>query len=54
MLTHRQLMSDDFGETSAFARLGVPDRGEHRQAAPRAAADIEGHSEVAKFSQRDD
>jgi hypothetical protein len=22
MSTHRQLMSDDFGETSAFARLG--------------------------------
>jgi hypothetical protein len=26
-------------------------RGEHRQAAERAAADIEGHSEAAKFSQ---
>ena len=30
---------------------GVPDRGEHRQATKRAAADIEGHSEAAKFSQ---
>jgi hypothetical protein len=27
-----------------------PDRGEHRQAAKFAAADIEGHSEAAKFS----
>jgi hypothetical protein len=28
---------------------GVPDRGQYRQAAKRAAADIEGHSEAAKF-----
>jgi hypothetical protein len=33
----------------AVARRGIPDRGEHRQAAERAAADIEGHSEAAKF-----
>jgi len=31
--------------------IGVPDRGEHRQAAKRAAADIEGHSQAAKFGQ---
>jgi hypothetical protein len=30
--------------------LGIPDRGEHRQVAKRAAADIEGLSEAAKFS----
>ncbi len=35
----------------ADARRGVPHRGEHRQAAKRAAADIEGHSAAAKFSQ---
>jgi hypothetical protein len=29
---------------------GAPDRGEHRQAAKRAAADIEGHSGAAKFT----
>jgi hypothetical protein len=34
---------------SADARRGVPYRGEHRQAAERAAADIEGHSTAAKF-----
>jgi hypothetical protein len=31
--------------------FSVPYRGEHRQAAERAAADIEGHSEAAKFGQ---
>ena len=30
---------------------GIPYRGEYRQAAKRAAADIEGHSEAAKFGQ---
>ena len=35
----------------AVARRGFPYRGEHRQAAERAASDIEGHSEAAKFSQ---
>jgi hypothetical protein len=35
----------------AHARRGVPNRGEYCQAAKRAAADIEGHSEGAKFSQ---
>jgi hypothetical protein len=34
----------------AHPRRGIPDRGEHRQAAERAAADIEGHSTAAKFS----
>src|SRR5271154_5968397 len=33
------------------ARRGIPYPGEHRQAAKRAAADIEGHSTAAKFSQ---
>jgi hypothetical protein len=32
-------------------RRGVPYRGEHCQADKRAAADIEGHSEAAKFGQ---
>ena len=32
-------------------RRGVPHRGEHRQAAKRAAADIEGHSEAAEHGQ---
>src|SRR3984957_13269454 len=36
---------------AAIARRGILDRGEHRQAAERAAADIEGHSEAAKFSE---
>ena len=36
---------------AAHARRGIPDRGEHRQAAKRAAADIEGHSAAAKFGQ---
>jgi hypothetical protein len=36
---------------AADARRGIPDRGEHSQAAKRATADIEGHSEAAKFSQ---
>ena len=31
--------------------VSVPYRGEHCQAANRAAADIEGHSEAAKFSE---
>jgi hypothetical protein len=31
--------------------IGIPCRGYHRQAAKRAAADIEGHSEAAKFGQ---
>jgi hypothetical protein len=35
----------------AIYRVSVPDRGEHRQAAERAAADIEGHSKAAKFGQ---
>ena len=33
------------------ARRGVPYRGEHCQAAKRAAADIEGHSATAQFGQ---
>jgi hypothetical protein len=33
------------------ARRGVPYRGEHRQAAKRAAADIEGHSTAAEVGQ---
>jgi hypothetical protein len=36
---------------AAHAGRGVPDRGEHRQAAKRAATDIEGHSATAKFGQ---
>ena len=32
-------------------RRSIPNRGEHCQAAKRAAADIEVHSEAAKFSQ---
>jgi hypothetical protein len=36
---------------AAHAGRGVPNRGEHRQAAERAAADIEGHPAAAKFSQ---
>jgi hypothetical protein len=32
-------------------RRGILYRGEHRQAAKRAAADIEGHSTAAKFGQ---
>ena len=34
---------------AAHARRGVSHRGEHRQAAKRAAADLEGHSAAAKF-----
>ena len=34
-----------------ISRRGIPNRGEHRQAAKRAAADIEGHSATAKFGQ---
>jgi hypothetical protein len=33
------------------SRRGIPDRGEHRQAANGAAADIERHSEAAAFGQ---
>jgi hypothetical protein len=29
--------------------IGVPHRGEHRQAPERAAADIEGHSKAVKY-----
>jgi hypothetical protein len=36
---------------STDARRGVHHRGEHRQAAKRAAADIEGHSTAAKHGQ---
>jgi hypothetical protein len=36
---------------AAVARRGASDRGEHRQAAKRAAVDIERHSEAAKFGQ---
>jgi hypothetical protein len=32
-----------------LSRRGVLDRGEHRQAAKRAAADIEGHSAAAEY-----
>jgi hypothetical protein len=39
------------GSKPAIARRGVPYRGEHRKAAERAAADIEGHSAAAKFGQ---
>jgi hypothetical protein len=35
----------------ALARRGIPYRGEHRQAAERAAADIEGRSEAAEHGQ---
>jgi hypothetical protein len=35
----------------AHAPRRIPYLGEHRQAAERAAADIEGHSEAAKFGQ---
>ena len=35
----------------AHPRRGVPDRGEHRQAAERAAADIEGYSPAAEHGQ---
>jgi hypothetical protein len=31
--------------------IGIPYRGEHCQAAKRATADIEGHSEAAEYSQ---
>jgi hypothetical protein len=34
-----------------LARRGVPHRGEHRQAAERAATDIEGHSAAAELGQ---
>jgi len=33
----------------AYQRPGIPYRGEHRQAAERAAADIAGHPAAAKF-----
>jgi hypothetical protein len=36
---------------NSAARRGVPSRGEHCQAAERAAADIEGHPAAAEFSQ---
>jgi hypothetical protein len=36
---------------SGIARRGIPHRGEHCQAAERAAADIEGHSEAAELGQ---
>jgi hypothetical protein len=36
---------------STDAERGIPCRGKHRQAAKRAAADIEGHSEAGKFGQ---
>jgi hemerythrin-like domain-containing protein len=36
---------------AAHARRGIPHRGEHCQAAKRAAADFEGHSEAAKYGQ---
>jgi hypothetical protein len=36
-------------EDEPHTRRGVPDRGEHRQAAKRAAAYIEGHSEAAEL-----
>ena len=36
---------------AAHARRGFPDRGQHRQAAERAAADIEGHSAATKFGE---
>jgi hypothetical protein len=36
---------------AARARRGIPYRGEHRQAAKRAAADIERHSEDAELGQ---
>jgi hypothetical protein len=37
-------------DEAAITRRGILDRGEHCQAAKRAAADIEGHSEAAKLS----
>jgi hypothetical protein len=39
---------------AADARRGIPYRGEHCQAAQRAASDIEGHSEAAELASRDD
>jgi hypothetical protein len=36
---------------AARARRGIPNRGQHRQAAKRAAADIEGHSTATEHSQ---
>jgi len=39
------------GSQSTDVRGGVPYRDEHRRAAESAAADIEGHSEAAKFRQ---
>jgi hypothetical protein len=36
---------------AAHARRGIPYRGERRQAAKRAAADIEGHSTAATFGE---
>jgi hypothetical protein len=38
-------------DEAAIARRGIPYRGEHRQAAERAAADLEGHSAAAKYGQ---
>jgi hypothetical protein len=31
--------------------IGIPYRGKHRQAAERAAADIEGHPETAEYGE---
>jgi hypothetical protein len=39
---------------AAHAGRGIPDRGEHRQAAKRATADIEGHSAAANSASPDD
>jgi hypothetical protein len=39
------------GRLGRLLRDEVPNRGEHCQAAKRAAADIEGHSDAAKFCQ---
>jgi hypothetical protein len=39
------------GCKATIARRGIPYRGEHREAAKRAAADIERHSAVAKYSE---
>ena len=39
---------------AAIARRGIPYRGEHRQAAERAAADIEGYSRPPNSASRDD
>jgi hypothetical protein len=36
-------------DEAAIARRGIPYRSEHRQAAKRAGADFEGHSEAAQF-----